>query len=188
VSALNLAFARSSGEIMGWLAAGDLLLPGALAALAHFFRQHPDVDVVYGQRVIVNARGQEVSRWVVPPHAERFLPWSDCLPRETVFWRRSIWERAGARLDEGLQQAASWDLLVRFQQQGAHFARLPRFLGASRTHLPRSAPELSAEADLVRQRYLGRVPSSAEVARALRPLVWRTLAWNRLYSRGVLRY
>jgi hypothetical protein len=185
---VNLAFARSSGEIMGSLNPDHLLLPGALAAVAGFFAQRPDVDIIYGQVVVVDARGQEVGRSVVPPQAERFLVWTDCLPREAVFWRRSIWQRAGGNLDEGLQAAATWDLLLRFQQLGARFAYLPRFLAATRTHLPRVSPDVSAEPDLVRQRYLGRVPSGVEVDHAIRPLLWRNFVWNRLYGLGLLPY
>jgi SAM-dependent methyltransferase len=186
--ALNAAFGRSSGEIMAWLAADDVLLPGALAAVARFFAHHPRVDVVYGPRLVLDAQGQQIGRWIVPPDAERYLTWTDCLPRETVFWRRAVWQRAGAHLDEGLQHAATWDLLLRFQQLGARFARLPRFVAGSRAHLPRPAPDRSGEADLVRQRYLGRAPSPAEVARATRPLLVRQMLFDQLYVRGVLRY
>jgi SAM-dependent methyltransferase len=187
---LNLAFGGSVGEIMSWLAADDLLLPGALAAVAACFHDQPGVDVVYGQQVIIDAAGQEVGREIVPPGAERYLAWTDCLPRDGVFWRRSIWDRAGGGMDEGFSLAASrWELLLRYQRLGARFARLPRFLVAARTHpLATHSAVSQAETDLLHQRYLGRSPTPAEVARATRPLVLRQTLFNQLDARGLLRY
>ena len=52
--AINKGFARVSGEIMGWVNSDDLLLPGTLAHVARFFRDHPEIDLVYGHRIIID--------------------------------------------------------------------------------------------------------------------------------------
>src|SRR5581483_5017571 len=62
------------------------------------------------------------------------LIWADYVPQETMFWRRSIWDKAGGYIDESFQFALDWDLLLRFRAAGARFVRLPRFLGAFRVH------------------------------------------------------
>jgi hypothetical protein len=90
--AINLGFAHTSGEVMAYLNSDDLLLPGSLHAVAKFFEDHPEVDVVYGHRVVIDQRGDERGRWVMPPHDAESLKWADYIPQETLFWRRRAWE------------------------------------------------------------------------------------------------
>ena len=53
-NAINLGFKHTNGEIMAYLNSDDLVLPGSLAYVAHFFAQNPEVDVVYGHRVVID--------------------------------------------------------------------------------------------------------------------------------------
>lgn len=132
--ALNRGFACAQGEIMGYLNSDDLLLPGALHLVGQYFRDHPEVDVVYGNRLIVDSSGKEIGRWILPGHDGRVLRSIDYVPQETLFWRRRIWEAVGARFDATLQYAMDWDLLLRFLDAGAIFAHLPPLLGVFRVH------------------------------------------------------
>ena len=70
----------------------------------------------------------------MPPHDDETLRWAYYVPQETLFWRRSIWEKVGGQLDESFHFAMDWNLLLRFQQVGAVFERLPRYLAAFRVH------------------------------------------------------
>jgi glycosyltransferase involved in cell wall biosynthesis len=132
--ALNTGFKKARGEIMAWLNSDDLLLPGTVAYVAKFFYDHPDVDVVYGHRILVNEEGQEIGRWVLPPHRNEQILWNDYVPQETLFWRKSIWDKAGGYIDEGYDFAMDWELLTRFVLNGGKIVRVPRFLGAFRVH------------------------------------------------------
>lgn len=134
-NAINLGFARVSGDVMAYLNSDDLLLPGALDCVAGYFAAHPDIDVVYGNRILIDEDGSEIGRWVLPGHDDNAMRWADYVPQETLFWRRSIWERSGGRIDESFRFAMDWDLLMRFRDAGARFAHIPRFLGAFRIHL-----------------------------------------------------
>src|SRR5262249_36979350 len=132
--AINLGFGHGTGEILAYLNSDDLLLPGTLHYVAHYFATHPEVDAVYGHRVLIDENDAEVGRWVLPPHNDALLSWADYVPQETLFWRRRIWDKVGASLDETFQFALDWDLLIRFRDAGARFVRLPRFLGGFRVH------------------------------------------------------
>jgi glycosyltransferase involved in cell wall biosynthesis len=132
--AINRGFVRTSGQIMGWLNSDDLLLPGALAIVARYFSGHPDVDVVYGNRLVIDERDQKIGSWIMPRHSNRALGLADYVPQETLFWRRRAWEAVGGQVDESFRYALDWDLLLRFKAAGATIVRLPRFLGAFRVH------------------------------------------------------
>lgn len=184
--AINLGFARTSGEIMAWLNSDDLLLPGALARVAVHFARRPEVDVIYGNRLLIDENDMEIGRWILPGHDSKALCWADYVPQETLFWRRSLWNKVGARVDESFRFAMDWDILLRFREAGARFAHLPHFLGAFRVH---SQQKTSAaihsqgfqEMDRLRARTLGRVPDLTEIRRALLPFMARHIAIDMTY-------
>src|SRR5262249_48261278 len=166
---------------------------GALAYVANSFLSHPDVDVVYGHRVLINENDQEGGRWVLPRHDDRVLTWADFVPQETLFWRRRIWERVGASLDENFQFAMDWDLILRFRDAGARFVRLPRFLGAFRYHSQqKTCSQLAsrglAEMNRLRQRCHGRSVKVSEIAPRLSGYYLRHVVYHWLYQLGLLRY
>ncbi len=192
-NALNRGFARTTGEIMAYLNGDDMLLPGTLRYVGGYFAAHPDVDIVYGHRVLIDEHDAEVGRWVLPRHCSSVLSWADYVPQETLFWRRRIWERTGGRLDDSLHFAMDWELLLRFRANGARFVRLPRFLGAFRVHddqktSARIADLGAREMALLRERQHGRRVAQAEVRRRVRGYLLRHMLYQKLYRLGVLDY
>jgi glycosyltransferase involved in cell wall biosynthesis len=190
--AINLGFRHTTGEIMAFLNSDDVLLPGSLAYVGGYFTEHPEVDVIYGHRVLIDEHGGEVGRWVMPPHCDEVLRWVDFVPQETLFWRRRIWERAGGAIDESFRYALDWDLLLRFREAGARFVRVPRFLGGFRLHTLQKTQHLNEvgqeECRRLRQRLHGRDVTEAEILRRIRPYVLRHAVCHRLYRLGLVRY
>jgi glycosyltransferase involved in cell wall biosynthesis len=175
--AINRGFERTTGEIMGWLNSDDLLLPGALAYVSRYFAEHPEADVVYGHRIVLDEHDQEVGTWILPKHDDTALLLADYVPQETLFWRRRIWERAGGLVDPAFSYAMDWDLLLRFRAAGAVIVRLPRYLGGFRVHDRQKTTALDrtgfAEVARLRRRSHGRYLSTDEVLRELRPYLRR---------------
>jgi len=132
--AINRGLNKVNGEIMAWLNSDDVYAPGTLAFVAAYFRDHPEVDVVYGHRLLIDAAGDEIGRWIMPPHNDDALTYFDYIPQETVFWRRTLWEKSGAGLDTTFQFALDWELLLRFRNSGACMVRVPYFLACFRVH------------------------------------------------------
>jgi glycosyltransferase involved in cell wall biosynthesis len=120
-------------DVMAWLNSDDLAMPGALRYVAEYFANHPEVDAVYGHRIIIDDASREIGRWIMPRHDPRALEWIDYVPQETLFWRKRAWDRVGG-LDPDFQFALDWDLLARFTQMGLRVVRLPYFLGYFRVH------------------------------------------------------
>lgn len=131
-AAIAAGFERSTGEIMAYLNSDDVLLPGTLNFVAGYFRRHPEVDFIYGHRVMINEQDKVLGHWILWPHSSFFMRRWDLIPQETCFWRRSLWERAG-NIDASYRFAMDYDLFVRFMAKG-RFRRVHRFLAAFRIH------------------------------------------------------
>jgi glycosyltransferase involved in cell wall biosynthesis len=114
--ALNRGFARSSGEIMGWISATDMLHTRSLFLVADVFREIPQVEWITGRPTGFNEEGMPVSvdrlkRWA----RMRFLAGANRhIQQESTFWRRSLWQRAGSRMDASRRNCNDFELWVRF--------------------------------------------------------------------------
>lgn len=120
-------------DVMAYLNSDDLFAPGAVEFVLRWFAANPEVDAVYGHRLIVDENGMEVGRWVLPPHDPEVLGLVDFVPQETLFWRRRIHDAVGG-FDPTFQFAMDWDFLLRIRNAGARIERLPWFLGCFRVH------------------------------------------------------
>ena len=130
---VRLAPELGPDDLMAWLNSDDLIGPGVLRYVADYFAAHPDVDVIYGHRIIIDENDGDVGRWIMPRHDPHVLEWIDYVPQETLFWRKRAWDLVGG-IDPSFQFALDWDLLARFQQAGCKLVRVPYFLGAFRVH------------------------------------------------------
>ncbi len=193
-NAINLGFGHTTdSDIMAYLNSDDILLPGTLAYVSKYFAAHPDVDVVYGHRIVIDEYDHEIGRWVMPKHNSEVLSWVDYVPQETLFWRRSIWNKIGGNIDENFRFALDWDLILRFRDAGAKFVRLPRFLGAFRVH---SEQKTSAQINKIgvkemqelRKRCHGRYVAGTEIKKHIRPYQIQHILLDKLYRMGILRY
>ena len=189
--AINLGFDGVDSEIMAYLNSDDTLLPGTLAYVANFFRAHPDVDIVYGHRVFIDRDGHEVGRAVFPAHDGKTLQYADYIPQETMFWRRRVWDVLKS-IDENFHYAMDWDFILRAQDAGFSFARLPRFLACFRVHDEQKTAATydvgAREMQTLRLRCLGFLPSPVQIRGAVAPYVARQLAYHWGYKLGLLRY
>ncbi len=179
---------------MAYLNADDLLLPGALAYVAGYFAAHPDVDLVYGHRAIIDEHDGLIGTWLLPRHDDYELTLLDFVPQETMFWRRSAWEAAGGQIDASLDFAVDWDLLLRLHDSGAKMVRLPRVLGAFRVHSEQKTStwydQCLKECDALRRRVHGRAISHDEAVARATPYMRRHVPyhlWHRLKMRLPLR-
>ena len=102
--ALQKGFERATGEVLGWLCSDDLLLPGALQAVGEFFRDHPEIDMVYGDALWIDAQGNYI-------RPKKEMPWNrfvflfdfNYIAQPSCFWRKRLHDKVG-----GLQE--SWNL------------------------------------------------------------------------------
>lgn len=158
-NAINKGFKHATGDILAWLNADDCYLPNTLNNIAYYLSD--GIDVVYGNRLLVNEEGQDIGQWILPYHSNGVLSVADFIPQETLFWKREIWEKVGSNLDESFCFAMDWDLLLRFKAYGAKFRHIDVILGMFRLHdLQKSQSQIDSlgtnEMNILRTRELER--------------------------------
>jgi glycosyltransferase involved in cell wall biosynthesis len=134
--AINKGFARTRGEIMGWISATDQLHIGGLSVVGSIFRDFPEVEWITARRTVFNEQGamtrvDPLMRW----SRFRFLLGGSNrhIQQESTFWRRSLWEKAGARVDAAWRYASDFELWVRFFRH-AQLYTVDSLIGGFREH------------------------------------------------------
>ncbi len=92
--AINRGFRRARGDICGYLNCDEQYLAGALAQVTEFFRAHSEVDVCFGDVILVDRHGQPLSyrRTVLPIRSHLQLAHLNT-PSCATFFRRHLLER-----------------------------------------------------------------------------------------------
>jgi glycosyltransferase involved in cell wall biosynthesis len=148
--ALNRGFARTGGEILGFLNSDDTLFPRVLHRVAAEIDPDRDRYVVMGRCVFTG----EGSRYVGVEHPAEFVShfeqlaiWKrgfNTIPQPSVFWHRKVWERCGG-LDVNEHHALDYDLFCRFSKY-FHFHRIDELWSTYRMHdSSKSAQRTEAE-------------------------------------------
>jgi glycosyltransferase involved in cell wall biosynthesis len=132
-AAINVGFAKSTGEILGWLNSDDMYLPGTLAYIAS--RLDPNQpEIIFGNCVHINqeagiAFGSDVRKF----HAQMNLSLTDYLIQPSSFWTRKAMHLAGA-LDQSLDFGFDWEWFLRARQAGVRFVPEDKYLSVYRIH------------------------------------------------------
>jgi hypothetical protein len=154
--ALNRAFQKMGGEIIGFLNADDLLTAGAARAVLNYFAAHPEIDLVCGQVEWIDENSQ-----VTGQHIGRITSLAEVLDIYRVWWadrqwvqpevffRRALWEKAGG-FDTSWNLAFDYDFWVRCFQAGARVAHLPIPLARFRRHAGQKSTASRQAADEIR--------------------------------------
>lgn len=153
---LNKGFAISSGDVLGYLNADDLLLPGSLREVLDAFATRRDAGVVFGHGLLIDANGRTLRRcWsdrYSPRMAARGLAF---VMQPSTFFRRRAFERSGGF---NAENRIAWDaeLLLELALSGATFERVDRLWSAFRLHgdgITGSGAHLDAHARYLREAF-----------------------------------
>lgn len=140
-AAINAGFARTTGEVMGWLNSDDMLAPWAIDVLADVFGSCRGVRWITGMRGVWDRDDRLVAvdgrRASYPAFLIRHGFFQDgalgFIQQESTFWRRDLWEEAGGRVDERFPMAFDFELWTRFARHAA-LTVVPTVLGGFRYH------------------------------------------------------
>lgn len=118
--AINKAWDRGTGDVFAWLNADEQYLPGTLAHVASYFERNPDVDMVFGDTLLVDGEGRLLAaRREIPLRAwyikNGFLYSLSC----SLFFRSRLRERNLLKFDTSYRLAGDLDLVLRLLAAGA---------------------------------------------------------------------
>jgi glycosyltransferase involved in cell wall biosynthesis len=125
--AIQKGFAKSTGDILCWLNADDMLMPRSLWVVAEVFQELHDVDWITSlKQGGWDARGRFTGTWNVPGFSrDAFLDGFNlptgktgafCIQQESTFWRRTLWEKSGASIPGRFPLAGDFALWALFYQ------------------------------------------------------------------------
>ncbi len=155
--ALNKGIACATGDILFWLNADDLCLPGTFSRVAEAFSQQPPPRIVIGQTYVIDGEGKLCGEL-----RSQFTSWADYATRKcnirqvAAFFDRKLFDELGA-VDESLEYSMDTDLLLRFTRLYRPLI-INEYLTARRKHESTKFESNLVlgyqEADIVRMRHL----------------------------------
>lgn len=105
--AINRGLREAQGEILAYLNCDEQYLPGTLARVARYFDENPEVDVLFGDFVIIDPEGEfRAYRKVLLPTA--YISRVHTLPVGTcaTFFRRTVIDKHGLYYDTDYKSIA----------------------------------------------------------------------------------
>lgn len=130
--AINKGFARSTGQIMGWVNSDDLLVKDALYKLGCVYKPgihwwHGEAQQMLADRTIIT-----FPKYIDKVNHSYLLHARLIIPQIATYWTRELWNKVGASLNS-FNMAMDYDLWLRFSAYApAHL--LNDVLGIYRTH------------------------------------------------------
>jgi glycosyltransferase involved in cell wall biosynthesis len=130
---LNKGWNLSHGQILSYLAADDMLLPGAVQASIEVLERRSDVVMSYCDYELMDPASKYIRRITTRDYAFPALVVElVCLPGPGVFFRRSAFEATGP-WNAALRQIPDFEYWLRLALKGP-FVRIPQVLARYRVH------------------------------------------------------
>lgn len=135
--AIRKGFFMSSGEILAWINADDVYPEDAVETAVNELLRSP-VDVVYGNRGLIDSEGRRIGERRLTPFLSHFsrqgmLYGGFGVYQPASFWRRDLYFDVDG-VDPSFKFSMDTDLFVRFAMAGARFEFIPKELVEFRIH------------------------------------------------------
>jgi glycosyltransferase involved in cell wall biosynthesis len=133
-AALNAGFGHASGEILGWLASDDTLLPGAVARVVAELESNRELLLVYGEALFVDEGGHELHPLEPRPFDIEAMvrACENHVVQPGSLFRRRAYELAGP-FDEEAYYFFDFEFVLRLAGHG-RVAPIPDRLATYRVH------------------------------------------------------
>jgi glycosyltransferase involved in cell wall biosynthesis len=134
--AINKGLHISKGDVVAYLNSDDVLLPGALKIVAQFFSDNSDIDIVYGDCILINTEGKMIR----PKKEIEFdfimgcmIGFGKIIIQPSAFMRRKVLDKVGY-FNESLNYCMDAEYWYRCAKLGMRFKHIPIFLSGFRLH------------------------------------------------------
>ena len=114
--AINKGFERTTGEILTYINADDVLCFKSLFTIAEIFSENHNLEWITGVVNQIDENNRSVwvgghQRWSRFRYYNLDYQW---IQQEGTFWRRSLWEKAGGYVSSSYKLASDLELWCRF--------------------------------------------------------------------------
>jgi hypothetical protein len=144
--ALQKGFAHTTGDVMAFINSDDKFCPWAFSVVGEIFAKFPQIEWLTTLFPIIwdaagratHCRGTEGfskegffrGQYLPGNHGAYATHW---IQQESTFWRRSLWEKAGGRVDTTMRVGGDFELWARFFKHADLYA-VSTPLGGFRIH------------------------------------------------------
>lgn len=133
--AMNKGIARAQGDVIVILNADDCFRPGALRAVAEAFQRNPSWDALFGDVVFIDSDGREIYRRQEAGYDYKILLFGvDYICHQTLFVRKSTYERLGGYRQKEFLNSADYEFKLRLGRSGCRVGHVPVLLVDYRYH------------------------------------------------------
>lgn len=176
-NALNKGFAMAKGDIVCWLDSDDFYLAGTIKKIVDIFLNHQNVDVVFGNILLSDQKGNIVDYIKHTDFDVSVLIYLTMnINPQAAFWFSKLHKKIG-KLDESLRLHADADFFTRMGLLPATFYHTNDFLAVYRMHenqLSKGAEVARQEAHIRLQKYMEKDMNASKLAKKrTKLLIWR---------------
>lgn len=128
--AVNRGYRRAKGDLLAYLNCDEQYLPGALEKVREFFERHPEIDVVFGDCLVVDQTGAYIcERRALPP--QLLHTWTGpslSFLTAATFIRRRVLDEKGLFFRPELRDLGDAEWALRLVKTCVRTGILPEFL------------------------------------------------------------
>jgi len=176
--AVNRGFRRARGELLAYLNCDEQYLPGALKKASDYFERHPEVDIVFGDCVVVDAHGNYVCerRPLTPRRLHIWASGNLGFLTAATFLRRRVIDTHQLFFNPDMRDVGDAEWALRVIDAGLSTAVLPEFLSVF-TETGHNL-NLGAKTAKERKQFVASAPRLARCVAPLLVLHFRLRRWR----------
>ena len=130
--AISKGWSFIKGDILSWINSDDYYFPNCFETVGRIFNKEPEIDVVYGDAIHVDEKGQFISYFPAIKNHNRARIGFDCyICQPACFVRRTAYEKIKG-IQSNLIYTMDWDLWCQLSSNGANFKYINKPLAAVR--------------------------------------------------------
>jgi glycosyltransferase involved in cell wall biosynthesis len=128
--AVNRGYRRAEGQVLSYLNCDEQYLPGALKKVRDFFEKHRDVDVAFGDCIVVDAGGNYVCerRALTPQRLHTWTGHGLSFLTAATFLRRRVIDKHQLFFSPKLRDLGDAEWALRLVKSGLKMALIREFL------------------------------------------------------------
>jgi len=114
--AINKGFSHTTGDIMGWINSSDIYYPWTFSIVAEIFESHDNIQWISGMPTNLShgtapqsiTGGNQRNVYDIINGKYKWIQ------QESVFWKRSLWNKSGGKLNLDVRYAGDFNLWLEF--------------------------------------------------------------------------